>query len=375
MIARKLPIVLLSWFLILAGAGAAPKTPVPAASPTKVTIKSPADLAKALDVADLTLEMSESSYKLTPSNKTLSELISALEKFLTSRCVSADVFKTLKYDGNPSNAACLSRLKRLLEVHPQNPIALCLKDGIDSESCRAAAEAQKVSVYDGSQDSQDELIDPVLKAGLPGRVTIDLDKDRAKVEDLNIKFGQTPTEEEKETIRAEIYKIYDRMLAAACSVTSVRFIPKNQATPVPEHPRLQDLKEKFSKIPPAMRAGYQKQMLSKLEEELANSRSSPEEKKVLVEMMRVLQNPEEVVNVSVDSLQRTRLLLPQCFNLVNKISSIDGTLPQPSCHYSGWFSPQCIDALRAYQKKKAAIQKKKLTEMEAAGNSGPIDSF
>lgn len=354
---------------------AGPTAKVSPSSTAKPAIRTPSDLAKVLDVSGLTLEMTESSYKLTPSPKTLSELIAALERFLANKCVSEEIFRSLKYDGNPSDPLCKSRMDRLLALHPQNPVGICLRDGLDSETCRSAAQQQLVAVYDGSQDTETELLDPQLKAGLPGKVRARLEQQRAQVKQLNQSFGLAQTPEQKDEIKGQIYLVYDNMLSSACAVASIRFVPKAVETPIPLPPKVEELKKNLGKIPPAMLADYQKQMLGKLEEELANSRGSATDKKVLLQMIEMVQNPELTQAVAIDTLQRTRFILPQCNALIGQIIGIDASLPQPTCHKHGWFSPQCLDALRAYKRSRQAIKAKKAAEEGKTGDGSLVSSF
>jgi flagellar basal body-associated protein FliL len=353
---------------------AQPRTPVP--SPT------PAAAPKATrggDMSSLALDLAESLYRIKPSPKSTEAFVQALELFLVERCIPTDTFRTLQPPPPPADPKCMARLRELNEINPGNPIGTCLQAGLGSPACRDAYLAQTTQVYDGSQDTQAELLDPALKSGISARGQSDLSTFRQELERLSEEYSSASSNEEMTRTRRKIYAVYDKMMAITCSVIVTKLVPAAVPTAVAEDPRIKEVREKLSKIPAHLRADYQKQMVEKYEEELSRSEGNADGKKVIVDIIRAIQQPAVEVEVKNIAFQRFRFLLQDCENLLSHVASIEAQLPHPTCYRTGWLSPQCFDALTVYNRLKKSLAEAarppSKTDGAKDGSASPIGEF
>jgi hypothetical protein len=329
-------------------------------------------------MSGLALDLAESLYRIKPTPKSIESFVQALEVFLVEKCIPSDTFQTLKPPAPPADPKCSARLRELNELNPGNPVGTCLQAGLSSPACRDAYLAQKTTVYDGSQDTPTELLDANLKAGINARGQADLESYRKELERLSEEYSSATSSEEMSQTRRKIYSIYDKMMAITCGVTVTKLFPSALPTPVAEDPRIKEAREKLSKIPTHLRADYQRQMTEKYEEELSRYSGDAAGKKVIVDIIRAIQQPVVEAEVKNLSFQRVRFILQECENLAAHIASIEPQLPQPVCYRTGWFSPQCFDALKIYSNlKKSLTEASRPAPKANTGSTGasPIAEF
>jgi hypothetical protein len=303
------------------------------------------DLNQALDINELKIEMAESQLKVRASDKASSELITYLEEFLNSKCLGS-VTSTLTYSGNPTDPLCLSRLNRLTQLNPDNPVALCVRDGFAAQSCIEAYRKQRLVAFSGSNM---EDVDPALKVGLSSYERSLLEKIKQDLQPLDSQWAAASSPEEKATILEAALPSYEKMLNTACRVVILR-VNRLKLDSKEESTEAREVREKLLKIPLALRGEYQEKMTQDVEERLARVADQPKEVANLTALLEVIRTPETYVPpLSSSNSERVRYVLPQCFELLKSVKERIGSHPAPLCHTEGWYSPQCISAIKAYR--------------------------
>lgn len=347
--------------------------PTKAPSPPISAVR--ADLNKALNVTDLKISMAESSLKLNPTLRSIAELSSALEAYLTSHCFG-DVLRTLKYDGPPTHPTCIARMERLLEIYPQNPVAVCLRDGMSAQSCSNAYRSQSLKRFSGGS-SIAEIPDPALKVGLSAE---DNNKLRALSETLrnvNNDYQRAQSDSDKQKYMDDATQLYDQILGITCRIVALKLEePVDAKKEAVEDPSIRDAREKLLKVPPGLRADYQHKMLLEAESELARHQKDPARQKLIIERIKVINNPEQKTSLSAAGKLRSRVVLPSCFDYIEQSSKILPHFPSPTCHREGWYSPQCLEALGKWRiyRQQVALEEAKRQGKQIAPTPNPIIS-
>lgn len=318
------------------------------------------DLDKALDVNELKIAMAESSLRVNHSLRTIADLSSALEKYLTAHCMGT-LLQTLQYDGAPSDPDCIARMDRLLEIYPDNPVAVCVRDGIGAQSCVDAYRNQKTVAFSGGS-SYSDIPDPALKVGLSAEDSKKLTALRQTLFDVNQRYQAATTDAEKQQAMDDATNLYDQVLSLTCKVVALRLDEPDDQNEEREDSSITEVREKLLKIPPGLREDYQKQLLQQTEEELAKAGKDAATRKILLQKMVVIQNPEDTRQVTAAGKIRVRIVLPQCFDYISQAQAILPNFPSPTCHREGWYSPQCIVAIKkwyAYRQRLEAEARKR----------------
>jgi hypothetical protein len=318
------------------------------------------DLDKALDVNELKIAMAESSLRVNPSLRTVADLSAALERYLTSHCMGT-LLQSLAYEGPPKDPECQARVERLLEIYPQNPVALCVRDGIAAQSCIDAYSNQKMVAFSGSS-SYEDIPDPALKVGLSADDAKKLSALRQTLSDVNQRYQAATSDAEKQKALDDATDLYDQLLSIACKTVALRLDQPLDQRDAQEDASITEVRERLLKIPPGIRADYQRQLTQKTEEELSRAANDPNSKKILLQKLAVIQNPEIRQQLSAAGKLRVRVALPQCLEYIQQAQAILPNFPSPTCHREGWYSPQCIVALKkwhVYRKKVEAAARKR----------------
>lgn len=336
----------LSAVFALDAPGIAEETPTPASTQVPSKTRSQTDLHTALNVNDLSITMAESSMKMNPSLRALGELSSALETYLTKNCFG-NLLQTLHYDGPPTDPNCIARMERLLEVYPSNPVAVCLRDGIAAETCAGAYKNQTLRSFANS--SSDSNLDPALKVGLSA---IDMKKLRALEDTLshvNSDYQKASNDDEKQKFMDDASRLYDQLLSIACRVVVLKLEePESSMRAQQEEPSVREARERLLALPAGLRSEYQRKMLLDAEAELAREAKNPLAQKIILKKIEAIQNPEKSSTLSASGKLRVRIVLPECEDYMKRASSILPNFPSPTCHREGWYSPNCIDAIKQW---------------------------
>lgn len=322
------------------------ETPTPSTqpSPHKTT-----NLSNAVGLNELKIDMAESRLKLGKSPKVVSDLASALEEYLTTTCMEK-LPRTLSYTGNPTDPVCLERLRRLLEINPGNPVALCVRDGITAPSCVEASKTQTVSVV--YEDSTAEEVDPVLKAGLSAATLERIGKVEESLKAINVKYQEAETPEEKRTLVNDATTLYDQILHMACKVSAVALTTGNNGDTFDEPQELAQTRARLLQIPPGIRGDYQREMSAKIEKELNDPKASPERQARLKELLEVIKDPTGLSSAQISTLKRVRYILNTCSEKLEIARQVAPDLPSITCYREGWYTPQCVYAMKKWRMQK-----------------------
>lgn len=332
--------------------------------------------AATLDVDDLKVAMAESSLQVNPSLRTTSDLITALEATITKTCFG-DALRTLAYEGNPTDPMCLARMERLLQLYPESPVGICLRDGFQADSCVTSYQNQTLAAYSGSSGVASSQ-DPALKVGLSKSEQSKLSSLSATLEEVNTRYQAAKTNTEKQNSINDATRLYDQLLGIACRVVAISLEESSESSrePQAENAELTEIRRKIMKLPPALRAEHQERMLQKAEEELGQAKDNKERRELLLQKIQVIQNPEVKTTLSTEGKLRMRVVLPECFELVQKAEKIIPNLPSPICHRIGWYSPQCVTAIKSWHtyRKQLEAQVRKTDPKYATPTPRPLIS-
>jgi hypothetical protein len=318
------------------------------------------DLDKALDVNELKIAMAESSLRVNHSLRTIADLSAALERHLNAHCMGT-LLQTLQYDGAPTDPDCIARMDRLLEIYPDNPVAICVRDGIGAQSCVDAYRNQNTVAFAGGS-TYDEIPDPALKVGLSAEDSKKLTALRQTLFEVNQRYQAATTDADKQIAMDDATNLYDQVLSLTCKVVALRLDQPEGQNEEREDSSITEVREKLLKIPPGLREDYQKQLLQKTEEELSKAGKDVATRKLLLQKMVVIQNPEDKRQITAAGKLRVRVVLPQCLEHIQQAQAILPNFPSPTCHREGWYSPQCIVALKkwyAYRQRLEAEARKR----------------
>lgn len=320
-------------------------TPPTQSQPSKV------GLPQALGINELKLQMAESTYKLRPSIKTLSDLISSLEEVINATCL-AQLPRTLSFPGKPSDPTCVGYMERLLELYPENPVGLCLRDGIDAPSCADAYKKQAVAVYDPSQHDGG-LSDPSLRIGLTRQEDEKLQLLSEALANLNQQYQSTQDAPEKQRLVDQATDIYDQALAISCRITGTTLIQTSETFDPSSDAEIRDIRQKLLPLPQSVREDHQGRMLSQAEEKLKGMKVGSADWKRQQGVIQTIKRPDLEPIPLASSLQRTRLVLATCAQFIQEAAAATQGFPAPTCHKDGWYTPQCIQALKSWRSLKA----------------------
>ena len=304
------------------------------------------NLSNAVGINELKIQMAESRVKLLPNQKAVSDLVVALEEYLNTSCMG-NIQHTLMYAGNPTDPSCLARMQKILEINPGNPVGLCVRDGIGSEGCISAYKNQKLEYH--VQGSSDPEADPVLKVGLAAADSERLTKILETLKGIDERYRNASDDAEKKKLLDDAALIYDQALSIACKVSALKLTPVDEANKQAEHIEVTQARERLLQVPSAIRSDYQREMANKVQKELETPNLPADRQKVLQEVLKVIENPTALPAQDAAHTVRTRIVLEQCYELIEQAKTASPNLPSPICHQEGWYSPQCILALKRWR--------------------------
>jgi hypothetical protein len=90
-------------------------------------------------------------------------------------------------------------------------------------------------------------------------------------------------------------------------------------------------------------------MLVEVENRLAAAKGNVLEQLRLKTLMEVIRNPSGDGTMTVKTNERERLILPKCNEVITQTLQAFPKAPAPICHQNGWFTPNCIQAIRMYR--------------------------
>lgn len=327
-------------------------------TPSSPATANPLSTTPVADLTEIKIQMAEARLHLIQSDRNLNALISSLEEYLNMKCFTG-LAKTLNYEGPPSDPVCIARMEQLFKVNPDNPVAICLRDGIDAPACYDAYKGQQVIEFYESDSLIKDLPDPSLKVGLSAAETERIKVQQEMLSDINNKYRQASTDEEKGKLVKDAVGVYDQLLATACRVASLR-LRRLETTDqeISEPSKVADARRKLLQVPTEMRADYQRKMREQAEDELARYKGDARGKAEIIQLLAAIDSPDqEQAPAEFRNLQRNRIVLPACFNSLEQVKTFLPSFPGGECFGQGFQTPQCIRALREWRKEKEQERK------------------
>ena len=238
-------------------------------------------------------------------------------------------------------------MERLLELNPGNPVATCTRDGIAAKSCIEAYQDQKIHPI--AQGSTNENIDPSLRVGLSDATLEKIEKVEETLVGVNRKYLDASTAEEKRSLINDAATLYDQAMSMACRLSSVALISQASDGQLVEPTELAQARERLLQVPAGIRKDYQREMEEKAMLEMARPSTSETRKKELKELIKVIQDPTALSSSQTESMDRTRFILEKCATLIDVATSIVPDLPAAVGYREGWYTPQCVAALKRWR--------------------------
>jgi hypothetical protein len=269
-------------------------------------------------------------------------------------------------------------MERLLDIYPNNPVATCLRDGIESQSCSDAHREQSMKQFTNASSSFEQIPDPALKVGLSAQDREKLKALNETLANLNSDYQKAATDSDKQKLTDDAMHLYDQALGIACKIVAVDLEePESAKKKEDEDYSVREVREKLLKVPIAMRREYQDKLMTEAEEELAKAKNSERTREIVLKKIAAIQNPDTDQLPTTAGKLRYRVVLPECYELVGKSSVLLPNLPSPTCHRDGWQSPQCLMALKKWRAYRAQVEEIKRRNEKATAPTPPsqISSF
>lgn len=333
-------------------------------APSQSSIKG-LDVSNALGLPEIKVEMAESRLKLNPSPQALNDLVIALEELLNSKCMTK-LPQNLTYPGNPSDPICIARMQRILEINPGNPVGLCVRDGITAQSCVDAYQNQQLSIFYLS--SSNEGFDPALKVGLSAADTARITGFEKSLAEIDQRYQMATTDADKKKCLDDATLVYEQALSVACRITSVKLTPKTSTETSQESLEITRTRERLLQVPPAIRGDYQRELTEKTIKEMESPTVTTQRRSELEALLRVIDAPDAPIPQKATETVRTRIVLAKCSEFMENAKKATPDLPNPVCYREGWYSPQCVQALKRWR------VMKQQEEIKARAKAAPANS-
>lgn len=305
-------------------------------------------------------DMAESQYLINRSVENKNKKILLLEKLVHFHCMRSLRF-TLTYDGPPENELCDEYRQTLEKIQSDNLVAICAREGIDSEACATAFDHQYILPFSRSSSTEDSLELADLDARLYSlRSEKNLSDLRLLIEEENKNYKEAPQ-------AANLDKLENHLrdyLQAACQYTQVKMTHSqpeetkkanfNPSKTLDTDP-VGKLVKNFQKDLLERRKLDDKWTRSKSESSFQNrrarhraasdaelDRADPFAKKPVL--------PEETEKEQAPQF-RVRYLAYECFQAIDTVRNVQEKFPYLACHRESFISPRCIAGLRTYRER------------------------
>jgi hypothetical protein len=282
--------------------------------------------------------LASTTFETSRSKENHLDRVAALERLTQVACMPS-LGRTLSYREPSADPLCLAAIKRLLAINPESTTALCARDGIDSPSCYAADADTTFEVPSVSID--EEVDNRGVKANIRD-VKDQLTKSMTQMRSNSA----LATEEKKAQLRDETVKLAKNFLSIACASRKIG---------VRERPTVTG--KDFSRQDDPYG-------INDFLKEREQNRDSDD---------TVMRNPEELTSpepeafvrpktnqqVTPDPTSRTKeqetykplglvnLVSSDCQSAIDTARSVDPTIALIPCAERGFYSPRCIQSLRA----------------------------
>lgn len=295
------------------------------------------------------LELAENSYKINKSIENKTRLLSAYEKVTVARCMP-ELLTTLAYTPDPQDTICLDFIGKALTIDPANPIALCAREGIDHVVCKAAFKKQKTGRYDTQLEIRQGTasLDDLLKSKK------DEDLQRKKLSETEARFYAARSDHSSKATPESLKKLHEavnQLLTLTCRDSRIRL-----TEPSPEELRAREQAA-------AVAAPGQNP-----ESSMFVNLATPTPADPFAEVFRS-RRPED--DIKLPESDRTWEISRKCDETLKRVKDMRPPPAYVPCAAQGFYSPECISALRLEKKSAPAQQKGR---QESKSGSG-IESF
>ena len=296
-------------------------TPTPhpeAVEPAPAEELSPA-VARIAELKRLQINLAETAFQIDPNLENRALLLDAYEKLAATVCFQ-HLLEDLAQDPAPTSAECTELTNKIFALQAKNPIATCIRDGIDSRSCQQIFANQ--TIESANLESETRALDD---AGIAAA----REATAASIESARNTFAASAK------APADILALrrsYDMVLRVICSKSALRLVPA-AASPVTKNP-LADL-------------GFG----SAASETPATEAGAP----------------------AAANFDRIRLIGTECLSRLDDLDRVDADSPLSICYRQGFVTPQCVAAKRRERQMLRGIQPG--TGSRSVGAGGGFSTF
>lgn len=325
-----------------------------------------------IEVLEWKLIMAETKHGISSEEKDRYALISAYQALIDQLCMPS-LPTTLEYKGpGKKNLKCHKRIDELIELDPDNPSALCARDGIDASSCREAYSKQ-VSTSDPNTIARKR------RRGLTGyRGTVVAHQHSAELDELETAYrSETLLKEERDALERKIRAAYSKILQASCKDIKTSVLSRDDllgsTSFVADYYKAFKTKDYFANEDNKKNKGSDKRTFMPNDPETHKNKKGPRGNKGLIpgrieqqEFQMLLDRfdaaaagkvVKEEPELPQEDFYRVRLLPTRCEGMITRMLRVFPNSSLAICYRDGLFSPFCIDALRA-DKERAKKEKK-----------------
>lgn len=334
---------------------------------------------KTLEYALLEYGMLENRRQQGMNVNLQSQLVFVLERLVEVYCMP-DLPKTLEYVGPATGEQCLHHLEELELKHAENPVALCARHGIDSDSCRDAYDNQYITTYFQSfkdaknriEDSTDFLV----------RLNAPAESELAAVDTIfaaRTKFESKPTPENRKNfekvlslrIRADCNPSYYRLSFEKPSDTWVASFQEKERVEDP----LQQLVNSFSvdKSELSLRGkdGSYSPRSSAQSVDRNSKRDAVSGDYSGLSTIKEVDTGEKFLKG-----WRVRYLSKACEPTLRAAFTYDQNYADAICYREGFTAYRCVQALRARRERIVKAQKRAAKEIQKSNEpKEPLSGF
>lgn len=305
----------------------------PEATPTPGPRPAPRGPLSRIEVLQFQAELIESAFSAAPNLDNRADLVRAYEGLVGPHCMPK-LHDTLSYKGPALGEKCLGYLNRLLDLDIDNPMAACVRNGIDSPPCREGYLSQKIGVHNPSSRRG-----PALGGNLDALLTSKRNEVEVKKAEQSISLVETRFRGDSAKISENARPHLKRYLQLTCVQSYLKLEPYKG-----EGDELRTVVDKFLLIKPTPTP---RPSLP------ASGVDRPDPFEVPMN-----ENNPRAMDPKLERYTRTRLLLPQCRMAIDKARGIDPAFPGLDCYEFGAYSPNCIRAKRRERLDKVNAERK-----------------
>jgi hypothetical protein len=319
-----------------------PAAPIAKARPTSVSDildeVPPGAPNSPVKLAHYRFVLASTTFETSRSKENHFERVAALERLTQVACMPS-LGRTLSYREPSADPLCLAAIKRLLAINPGSTTALCARDGIDSPSCYAA---DADTTFEVPLTSIDEEVD---NRGVKANIR-DVKDQLSKSMTQMRNDSALATEEKKAQLRDETVKLAKNLLSIACATRKIG---------VRERPTVTGQDFGRQEDPYGINDFLKERELNRNSDDAVMQ--NPEE--LTPPEPEVFVRPEPNRQVVPDPTSRTKeqetykplglvnLVSSECQSAIDTARSVDPTIALIPCAERGFYSPRCIQSLRA----------------------------